>query len=164
MSNRFRDLVKSFDEGLSQGTVDVDVYYREAEDAVRKTPLHHLVSVFNEALRRHLGVALDAELDALHPVLLAGALFMAACESEEPDRSAAALFGYSYASLVGGRALDAAVFLLASIATTRGRSSTAAELLKKIGIDLEGVVNFACGAVELAKFLENRGIGPIPDW
>jgi hypothetical protein len=30
------DLVKSFDEDLSRGVVDVDEYYREAEAVVRK--------------------------------------------------------------------------------------------------------------------------------
>jgi len=45
----------------------------------------------------------------------------------------------------------------------RGRGDVAAELLRKIGVDLEGIVNFACDAVELAKFLEDRGIGSIPE-
>ncbi len=160
-----RSLVKSFDDDLSRGAVDVDKYYREAKDVAGGTPLAGIVGALNEALRQHLGVSLGGELDALHPALLAGALFRAACESsEEPDRSTAVLFGYSYASLAGGRLLDAVVFLLASVATSRGRSDVAAELLKKIGVDLESVVGFACGAVGLAKLLEGRGVGSIPDW
>ncbi|MFP3349186.1 MAG: hypothetical protein RXN90_07650 [Thermoproteus sp.] len=67
----------------------------------------------------------------------------------------------AYLVLAGGRPLDAVVFLLASIALARARDNVAAELLRKIGVDLEGIVNFACGAVELAKFLEDRGIGSI---
>ncbi len=159
-----RDLVKNFDEDLSRGAVDVDKYYREAKDVAGRTPLAGIVSVLNEALRQRLGVSLGGELDALHPALLAGALFRAACESEEPDRSTAALFGYSYASLAGGKPLDAVIFLLASIAAARGMGDVAAELLKKIGVDLESVVGFACGAVGLAKLLEGRGVGSIPDW
>ncbi len=159
-----RGLVKSFDDDLSRGAVDVDKYYREAKDVAGGTPLAGIVGALNEALRQHLGLPLGGELDALHPALLAGALFRAACESEEPDRSTAALFGYSYASLAGGKPLDAVVFLLASIATARGKGDVAAELLKKIGVDLENVVGFACGAVGLAKLLENHSISSIPDW
>ncbi len=159
-----RDLVKSFDEDLSRGAVDVDKYYREIKDVAGKTPLVRIAGTLNETLRQRLGLPLGDELDALHPALLAGALFMAACESEEPDRSVAVLFGYSYASLAGGKPLDAVVFLLASIATARGKGDVATELLKKIGVDLENIVGFACGAVGLAKLLENRGISSIPDW
>jgi predicted amino acid racemase len=43
----------------------------------------------------------------------------------------------------------------------RGRWDVAAELLRRVDVDLEGVINFACGAVELAKLLEDRGIGSI---
>ncbi len=158
------DLVKSFDSDLLRGAVDVDEYYGEARDVVGKSPLVHIAGTLNEALRQYLGVSLGDELDALHPILLAGALFRAACESEEPDRSVAVLFGYSYASLAAGKPLDAVVFLLASIAATRGRGDAVAELLKKIGIDLESAVGFACGATGLARLLESRGISSIPDW
>jgi hypothetical protein len=158
------DLVKSFDEDLSRGAVDVDGYYREARDVAGGTPLASIVGTLNEAMRQRLGLPLGGELDALHPVFLAGALFMAACESEEPDRAVAVLFGYSYASLAGGKPLDAIIFLLASTAAARGRGDVAAELLKKIGIDLESIVSFACGAVGLAKLLESRGACSIPDW
>jgi hypothetical protein len=154
------DLVKSFEEDLLREAVDVDKYYREVEDAIRKTPLSNLVGALNEALKQYLEVSLDG---VPHPILMAGALFMAACESEEPDRSIAVLFGYSCASLAAGRALDAAVFLLASIAAVRGRRDVAMELLKKINLDLEGLVKSACGAVGLAKLLEGYGISAIPD-
>jgi len=119
--------------------------------------------VLNEALRQHLGVSLGGELGALHPILLAGALFMAACGSEEPDRGVAVLFGYSYASLAGGKPLDAAVFLLASVAAARGRRDVAVELLRKVNLDLEGLAKSACGAVELARLLESYGISSTPD-
>jgi len=87
--------------------------------------------------------------------LAAGALLRAACESEEPDRDAVVLLGYLYASLAGGKPLDAAVFLLASAAAACGGSDAAVASLKKIGIDLKSTVNFACIAVELAKFFKN---------
>jgi len=77
------------------------------------------------------------------------------CESEEPDRDAVVLLGYLYASLAGGKPLDAAVFLLASAAAACGGSDAAVASLKKIGIDLKSTVNFACIAVELAKFFKN---------
>jgi len=164
------DLVKSFDEDLSRGVVNVDEYYREAEDVVRKTHLdaYYVVSGLNEALGRHPEFRVlpnAAFLDALYvlPGLLAGVLFRTACGFEAPSRGVVVLLGYSYLVLAGGRPLDAVVFLLASIALARARDDVAAELLRKIGVDLEGIVNFACGAVELAKFLEDRGIGSIPE-
>jgi hypothetical protein len=123
-----------------------------------------LLGVLNEALRRHLSVSLGAELDVLPPVLLAGVLFRAACESEGPGRDAAVLLGYAYAKLTAGRPADSAVFLLAAVAAARGRSDVAAELLRKIGLDLDDLVRSACGAVGLAKLLEGRGISSIPDW
>ncbi|KUO79638.1 MAG: hypothetical protein AT707_04025 [Pyrobaculum sp. JCHS_4] len=164
------DLVKSFDEDLSRGVVDVDEYYREAEDVVRKIHLdaYYVVSRLNEALGRHPEFRVlpnAAFLDALYilPGLLAGVLFRTACGFEAPRRGVVVLLGYSYLVLAGGRPLDAVVFLLASIALARARDDVAAKLLTKIGVDLEGIVNFACGAVELAKFLEDRGIGSIPE-
>jgi len=164
------DLVKSFDEDLSRGVVNVDEYYREAEDVVRKIHLdaYYVVSRLNEALGRHPEFRVlpnAAFLDALYilPGLLAGVLFRTACGFEGPRRGVVVLLGYSYLVLAGGRPLDAVVFLLASIALARARDDVAAELLRKIGVDLEGIVNFACGAVELAKFLEDRGIGSIPE-
>ncbi len=164
------DLVKSFDEDLSRGVVDVDEYYREAEDVVRKIHLdaYYVVSRLNETLGRHLEFRVlpnAAFLDALYilPGLLAGVLFRTACGFEGPRRGVVVLLGYSYLVLAGGRPLDAVVFLMASIALARARDDVAAELLRKIGVDLEGIVNFACGAVELAKFLEDRGIGSIPE-
>jgi hypothetical protein len=164
------DLVKSFDEDLSRGVVDVDEYYREAEAVVRKIYLdaHYVISRLNEALGRHSEFRVlpnAASLDALYilPGLLAGVLFRTACGFEGPRRGVVVLLGYSYLGLAGGRPLDAVVFLLASIALARARDDVAAELLRKIGVDLEGIVNFACGAVELAKFLEDRGIGSIPE-
>jgi hypothetical protein len=164
------DLVKSFDEDLSRGVVDVDEYYREAEAVVRKIHLdaYYVVSRLNEALGRHPEFRVlpnAAFLDALYilPGLLAGVLFRTACGFEGPRRGVVVLLGYSYLVLAGGRPLDAVVFLLASIALARARDDVAAELLRKIGVDLEGIVNFACGAVELAKFLEDRGIGSIPE-
>jgi len=164
------DLVKSFDEDLSRGVVNVDEYYREAEDVVRKIHLdaYYVVSRLNEALGRHPEFSVlpnAAFLDALYvlPGLLAGVLFRTACGFEGPRRGVVVLLGYSYLVLAGGRPLDAVVFLLASIALARARDDVAAELLRKIGVDLEGIVNFACGAVELAKFLEDRGIGSIPE-
>lgn len=164
------DLVKSFDEDLSRGVVDVDEYYREAEDVVRKIHLdaYYVISRLSEALGRHPEFRVlpnAAFLDALYilPGLLAGVLFRTACGFEGPRRGVVVLLGYSYLVLAGGRPLDAVVFLLASIALARARDDVAAELLRKIGVDLEGIVNFACGAVELAKFLEDRGIGSIPE-
>ncbi len=164
------DLVKSFDEDLSRGVVDVDEYYREADDVVRKIHLdaYYVVSRLNETLRRHPEFRVlpnAAFLDALYilPGLLAGVLFRTACGFEGLRRGVVVLLGYSYLGLAGGRPLDAVVFLMASIALARARDDVAAELLRKIGVDLEGIVNFACGAVELAKFLEDRGIGSIPE-
>ena len=164
------DLVKSFDEDLSRGVVDVDEYYREAEAVVRKIHLdaYYVISRLNEALGRHPEFRVlpnAAFLDALYilPGLLAGVLFRTACGFEGPRRGVVVLLGYSYLVLAGGRPLDAVVFLLASIALARARDDVAAELLRKIGVDLVGIVNFACGAVELAKFLEDRGIGSIPE-
>jgi hypothetical protein len=164
------DLVKSFDEDLSRGVVDVDEYYREADDVVRKIHLdaYYVVSRLNETLGRHPEFRVlpnAAFLDALYllPGLLAGVLFRTACGFEGLRRGVVVLLGYSYLVLAGGRPLDAVVFLLASIASARARDDVAAELLRKIGVDLEGIVNFACGAVELAKFLEDRGIGSIPE-
>jgi len=149
-------LVKSFDEDL-QGAVDVDKYFNGAKDAVSKTSLKQLVGEFNETLEQHpkfRGVP-DAEPDALYLMLIAGALFKASCEEpEEPDKDVYILLGYSYSSLAAGRTLDAVVFLLASIALARGKSNVAVELLRKMSLDLEGIVNFACGAVELGKILE----------
>ena len=163
MTMEFRDLVKSFGEDLSRGAVDIDKYFRETENAVRKASLSHLVSGLNEVFKQRLGALPNIELNALHLVLLAGALFRAACESEEPDRNFAVLLGYSYATLARGKPQDVAVFLLASIATAHGRGDVATELLKKIGIELEHVVNFACGAVELAKFFETADPAAL-DW
>jgi hypothetical protein len=164
------DLVKSFDEDLSRGVVDVDEYYREVEAVVRKIYLdaYYVISRLNEALGRHPEFRVlpnAAFLDALYilPGLLAGVLFRTACGFEGPRRGVVVLLGYSYLGLAGGRPLDAVVFLLASIALARARDDVAAELLRQIGVDLEGIVNFACGAVELAKFLEDRGIGSIPE-
>jgi hypothetical protein len=152
------DLVKSFDEDL-QGAVDVDKYFNEAKDAVSKTSLRQLISEFNETLKQHPKFRWlpDAEPDALYLMLTAGALFKASCEEpEEPDKDVYILLGYSYSSLAAGKTLDAVVFLLASIALARGKSNVAAELLRKMSLDLEGVVNFACGAVELGMILERR--------
>jgi hypothetical protein len=164
------DLVKSFDEDLSRGVVDVDEYYREAEAVVRKIYLdaYYMISRLNEALGRHPEFRVlhnAAFLDALYilPGLLAGVLFRSACGFEGLRRGVVVLLGYSYLGLAGGTPLDAVVFLLASIALARARDDVAAELLRKIGVDLEGIVNFACGAVELAKFLEDCGIGSIPE-
>jgi hypothetical protein len=168
------DLVKSFDGDLSREFVDVDEYYREAEDVVRSMYLdaYFLAGRLNEVLVRHPellrvlpGVAPTQSPDVLYKLLgvLAGVLFRTACGSEGPRRGVVVLLGYSYLVLAGGRPLDAVVFLLASIALARARDDVAAELLRKIGVDLEGIVNFACGAVELAKFLEDRGIGSIPE-
>jgi hypothetical protein len=150
------DLVKSFDGDLSRGAVDVDKYYSDAKDVVNKTPLKQLVGEFNEVLKQYpeFRELPNAEPDAARLILFAGALFTASCVSKEPGRDAFILLGYSYSSLAAGRTLDAAVFLLASIALIRGRGDAAAGLLRIIGFDLEGIINFACGAVELARFLE----------
>jgi hypothetical protein len=167
-------LVESFDEDLSRGVVDVDEYYREAEDVVRSMYLdaYYLAGRFNEVLARHpelLRVLPRAapiqSPDALYKLLgvLAGVLFRIACGFEGPRRGVLVLLGYSYLGLAGGRLLDAVVFTLASIALARGRGDVATELLKRVDVDLEGIINFACGAVELAKFLEDRGIGSIPE-
>jgi len=167
-------LVESFDEDLSRGVVDVDEYYREAEDVVRSMYLdaYYLAGRFNEVLVRHPellrvlpGAAPMQSPDALYKLLgvLAGVLFRIACGFEGPRRGILVLLGYSYLGLAGGRLLDAVVFTLASIALARGRGDVAAELLRRVDVDLEGVINFACGAVELAKFLEDRGIGSIPE-
>jgi len=167
-------LVESFDEDLSRGVVDVDEYYREAEDVVRSMYLdvYFLAGRLNEVLVRHPellgmlpGAAPMQSPDALYKLLgvLAGVLFRIACGFEGPRRGVLVLLGYSYLGLAGGRPLDAVVFTLASIALARGRGDVAAELLRRVDVDLEGVINFACGAVELAKFLEDRGIGSIPE-
>ncbi|NAZ33104.1 MAG: hypothetical protein GU356_02230 [Pyrobaculum sp.] len=167
-------LVESFDEDLSRGVVDVDEYYREAEDIVRSVYLdaYYLAGRLNEVLVRHPellrvlpGAAPMQSPDALYKLLgvLAGVLFRIACGFEGPRRGVLVLLGYSYLGLAGGRPLDAVVFTLASIALARGRRDVAAELLRRVDVDLEGVINFACGAVELAKFLEDRGISSIPE-
>jgi hypothetical protein len=167
-------LVESFDEDLSRGVVDVDEYYREAEDVVRSVYLdvYFLAGRLNEVLVRHPellrvlpGAAPMQSPDALYKLLgvLAGVLFRIACGFEGPRRGVLVLLGYSYLGLAGGRPLDAVVFTLASIALARARGDVAAELLRRVDVDLEGVINFACGAVELAKFLEDRGIGSIPE-
>jgi predicted amino acid racemase len=52
---------------------------------------------------------------------------------------------------------------LALVALARARGDVAAELLRRVGVDLEDVINFTCGAVELAKFLEDCGISSIPE-
>jgi len=167
-------LVESFDEDLSRGVVDVDEYYREAEDVVRSMYLdvYFLAGRLNEVLVRHPellgmlpGAAPMQSPDALYKLLgvLAGVLFRIACGFEGPRRGVLVLLGYSYLGLAGGRPLDAVVFTLASIALARGRGDVAAELLRRVDVDLGGVINFACGAVELAKFLEDRGIGSIPE-
>jgi hypothetical protein len=167
-------LVESFDEDLSRGVVDVDEYYREAEDVVRSMYLdaYYLAGRLNEVLVRHPellrvlpGAAPMQSPDALYKLLgvLAGVLFRIACGFEGPRRGVLVLLGYSYLGLAGGRPLDAVVFTLASIALARARGDVAAELLRRVDVDLEGVINFACGAVELAKFLEDRGIGSIPE-
>jgi hypothetical protein len=167
-------LVESFDEDLSRGVVDVDEYYREAEDVIRSMYLdaYYLAGRFNEVLVRHPellrvlpGAAPMQSPDALYKLLgvLAGVLFRIACGFERPRRGVLVLLGYSYLGLAGGRPLDAVVFTWASIALARGKGDVAAELLRRVDVDLEGVINFACGAVELAKFLEDRGIGSIPE-
>jgi len=167
-------LVESFDEDLSRGVVDVDEYYREAEDVVRSMyiDVYFLAGRLNEVLVRHPellrllpGAAPMQSPDALYKLLgvLAGVLFRIACGFEGPRRGVLVLLGYSYLGLAGGRPLDAVVFTLASIALARARGDVAAELLRRVDVDLEGVINFACGAVELAKFLEDRGIGSIPE-
>jgi hypothetical protein len=153
MSGELGDLVRRFEEDLQRGAADADGYCREVADAARGTSPNRLFGVLNEALRRLLGVPLGGELDALHPALLAGALFRAACESEGSDRDAAVLLGYAYAAFAVGRPADSAVFLLAAAA--RGRADVAARLLGKIGLDPEDVVRSACGAVGLARFLED---------
>jgi hypothetical protein len=167
-------LIESFDEDLSRGVVDVDEYYREAEDVVRSMYLdaYYLAGRFNEVLVRHPellrvlpGAAPMQSPDALYKLLgvLAGVLFRIACGFEGPRRGVLVLLGYSYLGLAGGRLLDAVVFTLASVALARARGDVATELLRRVDVDLEGVINFACGAVELAKFLEDRGIGSIPE-
>jgi hypothetical protein len=163
MSKGLSDLVKSFEEDLRRGAADVDGYCREAADAARGAPPNRLLGVLNEALRRPFDVPLGRELDVLPPVLLAGVLFRAACESEGPDRNAAALLGYAYATLAAGRPAGSAVFLLAAVAAARGRADVATQLLGRIGADLEGFVGSACGAAGLAKLLEGYGIDSIPD-
>lgn len=155
MNKGLNDLVKSFEEDLQRGAADVDGYCREAIDAARGVPPNRLLGVLNEALRRLFGVPLGGELDVLPPVLLAGVLFRAACESEEPDRSVAVLLGYAYATLAAGRPADSAIFLLAAVAAARNRADVATQLLGRVGVGLDGLVGSACGAVELAKFIEN---------
>lgn len=157
-------VVKSFDEDL-RGAVDVDKYFDEAKNVVSKTSLKQLISEFNEALKQYpeFRELPDAEPDALYLMLIAGALFRAACKSEEPNRDVAVLLGYSYASLAAGMMRDAVVFLLTSIALARGRRDVTMELLRKINLDLEGLAKSACGAVELARLLESYGVSSIPD-
>jgi hypothetical protein len=94
---------------------------------------------------------------------MAGVLFRLACGLGEPGRGALILLAESYLDLAVDKPLDAIVLTLASIALAHGRRDVAAELLKRVGVDLEGIINFACGAVELAKFLEEHGIRSIPE-
>jgi hypothetical protein len=93
---------------------------------------------------------------------MAGALFRGVCGLERSMRDVLVLLGYSYLALAADRPFDAVVFLYVSIALARGKRDAAAELLRKIGLDLD-IVNFACGAVELAELLEKRGVTSIPE-
>jgi len=162
----------SFDGDLSRGVVDVDEYYREAVVRSMYLDAYYLAGRFNEVLVWHPellrllpGAAPMHSPDALYKLLgvLSDVLFRIACGFEGPRRGVLVLLGYWYLGLAGGRLLDAAVFTLALIALARGRGDVAAELLRRVDVDLEGVINFACDAVELAKFLEDRGISSIPE-
>jgi hypothetical protein len=95
-------LVESFDEDLSRGVVDVDEYYREAEDVVRSMYLdaYYLAGRLNEVLVRHPellrvlpGAAPAQSPDALYKLLgvLAGVLFRIACGFEGPRRGVSRL-------------------------------------------------------------------------
>ena len=63
---KLHNLVERFCEDLSRGAVDVDKYYREAEDVVCKTPPSQLVDVLNEVFEQHIGALPVVEPNALH--------------------------------------------------------------------------------------------------
>jgi len=169
------DLIKGFDEDLSRGvSVNVDEYYREVVGIIRNMHVdtYYIIIKLNEALSQHPELlkvlprtAPTQSLDAVNKMFgaMAGVLFRLACGLEEPRRGALILLAESYLDLAVDKPLDAIVLTLASIALARGRRDVAAELLRRVGVDLEGIINFACGAVELAKFLEEHGIHSIPE-
>jgi hypothetical protein len=87
-------------------------------------------------------------------VALTNALFMIACRLEVPRKNALILLGYSYIGFGGGVTRDAIIFILAAIALARSREDVAAELLKKIQFSIDGIIEFACGTVAIARMIE----------
>jgi hypothetical protein len=155
-------LVRSFYDDLLTGVVDdVDEYYNEAASIASSADDSYLNRfseelAHNPTLLRILpGSMIARPRDALSKLAsaLASAMFMVACEREGPRKSALILLGYSYMGFAGGITRDAMIFMLAAIALARSREDVAAELLKKIKISIDGIIEFACGAVAIAKMI-----------
>jgi len=158
-----RGLVRSFYDDLLTGVVeDVDEYYDEAASVASSADDSYL-NRFSEELAHNptlLRILPSSMImrprDALSKLAsaLASALFMVACEREGPRKSALILLGYSYMGFAGGIARDAIIFMLTAIALARSREDVAAELLKKIKFSIDGVIEFACGTVAIARMIE----------
>jgi hypothetical protein len=156
-------LVRSFYDDLSMGVMeDVDEYYNEAASIASSADEDYL-NKFSEKIAQNPtllrilpGSMLARPRDALNKLAsaLASALFMVACRHEGPRKSALILLGYSYIGFAGGITRDAMIFMLAAIALARSREDIATELLKKIGFSIDGIIEFACGAVAIARMIE----------
>jgi hypothetical protein len=158
-----RGLVRSFYDDLLTGVIeDVDEYYNEAASIASSTDDNYLNRfseelAHNPTLLRILpGSMLARPRDALSKLAsaLASALFMVACEREGPRKNALILLGYSYMGFAGGVARDAIIFMLTAIALARSREDVATELLKKIKFSIDGIIEFACGAVAIARMID----------
>ncbi len=114
---------------------------------------------------------LEAELENVNDVnelltaingaygMLASLLHRVACEQGDTNvRYSLVLLAESLINFSLGVSLSAIAYFLASLAVAHGRNNIATVLIKKIGDDLEQMVNFACGVVKAAKSLEERGI------
>ena len=158
-----RGLVRSFYDDLSTGVIeDADEYYDEAASVASSVDDGYLNRfgeelAQNPALLRILPDSMPARpRDALNKLAsaLASALFTVACELEGPRKNALILLGYSYMGFAGGITRDAIIFMLAAIALTRSREDVATELLKKIKFSIDDIIEFACGAVVIARTVE----------
>jgi hypothetical protein len=158
-----RGLVRSFYDDLSTGVIeDVDEYYGEAESIANSVDEDYLNRFREELARNHTllrilpSSMLERPRDALSKLAsaLASALFMIACRLEGPRKNSLILLGYSYMAFAGDITHDAIIFMLAAIALARSKEDVAAELLKKIDFSIDGIVEFACGTVAIARMIE----------
>jgi len=158
-----RGLVRSFYDDLSMRVIeDVDEYYGEAE-SIASSASEDYLNRFGEELAQNPTLLrilprsiLERPRDALSKLAsaLASALFTIACRLEGPRKNALILLGYSYMGFAGGITRDAIIFMLAAIALARSREDVATELLKKIKFSIDGIVEFACGAVTITRIIE----------